>query len=101
MVAGGGAQRSLAARPAWRCIRRRIHARCSDVGTAVKVRHPHERHDGDGLDGRGWAWWWAARMVGMTRRRGVGRLPARLMYAGWDRRSAVRRKVPLTRAPAK
>jgi single-strand DNA-binding protein len=25
----------------------------SDVGTAVKVQHPHERHDGDGLDGRG------------------------------------------------
>src|SRR5215207_29034 len=25
----------------------------TDVGTAVKVQHPHERHDGDGLDGRG------------------------------------------------
>src|SRR5215207_2366206 len=41
--------------------------------------------------------WWAGPMVGMTRRRGVGRLPARLMYAGWDRRSAVRRKGPLTK----
>jgi hypothetical protein len=46
-------------------------------------------------------WWWAGPVVGMTRRRGVGRLPARLMFAGWDRRSAVRRKVPLTsHAPA-
>jgi hypothetical protein len=41
-------------------------------------------------------WWWAGPVVGMTRRRGMGRLPARLMFAGWDRRSAVRRKVPLT-----
>jgi hypothetical protein len=41
-------------------------------------------------------WWWAGPVVGMTLRRGVGRLPARLMYAGWDRRSALRRKVPLT-----
>ena len=38
--------------------------------------------------------WWTGPVVGMTRRRGVGRLPARLMFAGWDRRSAVRRKVP-------
>src|SRR5215211_8450915 len=46
-------------------------------------------------------WWWAGPVVGMTRRRGMGRLPARLMFAGWDRRSAVRRKVPLTsHAPA-
>src|SRR5215203_7023653 len=42
-------------------------------------------------------WWWTGPVVGMTRRRGVGRLPARLMYAGWDRRSAVRRKGPLTK----
>src|SRR5829696_3133183 len=41
--------------------------------------------------------WWAGPVVGMTRRRGVGRLPARLMFAGWDRRSAVRRKGPLTK----
>ncbi len=41
--------------------------------------------------------WWTGPVVGMTRRRGVGRLPARLMYAGWDRRSAVRRKGPLTK----
>jgi hypothetical protein len=46
--------------------------------------------------------WWAGPVVGMTRRRGVGRRPARLMYAGWDRRSAVRRKGPLTKhAPAR
>jgi hypothetical protein len=42
-------------------------------------------------------WGWAGPVVGMTRRRGMGRLPARLMYAGWDRRSAVRRKGPLTK----
>ena len=36
MVAGGGAQRSLAARPAWRCIRRRIHARCSRAGAGTR-----------------------------------------------------------------
>jgi hypothetical protein len=41
-------------------------------------------------------WWWAGPVDGMTRWRGVGRLPARLMYAGWDRRSALRRKVPRT-----
>jgi hypothetical protein len=41
--------------------------------------------------------WWAGPVVGMTRRRGVGRWPARLMFAGWDRRSAVRRKVPRTK----
>jgi len=38
--------------------------------------------------------WWAGSGVGTTRRRGMGRWPARLMDAGWDRRSAVRRKVP-------
>src|SRR4029450_764768 len=40
--------------------------------------------------------WWTGPVVGMTRRRGVGRLPARLMFAGWDRRSAGRRKGPPT-----
>jgi hypothetical protein len=40
--------------------------------------------------------WWAGPVVAITRRRGVGRLPARLMDAGWDRRSALRRKVPRT-----
>jgi hypothetical protein len=35
----------------------------------------------------------------MARRRGVGRLPARLMYAGWDRRSALRRECPTSHAP--
>ena len=44
-------------------------------------------------------WWWTGPVVGMTRRRGVGRLPARLMYAGWDRRSAVRRKGPSLSTP--
>jgi hypothetical protein len=33
--------------------------------------------------------WWAGPVVGMTRRRGVGRWPARLMFAGFHRRSAV------------
>jgi hypothetical protein len=41
--------------------------------------------------------WWAGPVVGMMRRRGVGRRPARLMFAGWDRRSAVRRKGPRTK----
>jgi hypothetical protein len=44
-------------------------------------------------------WRWAGPVVGMTRRRGVGRWPARLMFAGWDRRSAVRRKVPSLETP--
>jgi len=41
-------------------------------------------------------WWRSGPMVGTTRWRGMGRWPARLMYADWDRRSAVRRKVPRT-----
>jgi hypothetical protein len=44
-------------------------------------------------------WWWAGPVVGMTRRRGVGRLPARPMFAGWDRRSALGRKVPSRATP--
>ena len=35
-------------------------------------------------------------VVGTTRRGGMDRQAATLMYAGWDRRSAIRRKVPLT-----
>jgi hypothetical protein len=34
---------------------------------------------------------------GTTRRDGVDRLAATLIFAGWDRTSAMRRKVPLTR----
>jgi hypothetical protein len=33
---------------------------------------------------------------GTTRRDGVDRLAATLIFAGWDRTSAMRRKVPLT-----
>jgi hypothetical protein len=33
---------------------------------------------------------------GTTRREGVDRLPATLIFADWDRTSAIRRKVPLT-----
>jgi hypothetical protein len=36
-------------------------------------------------------------VIGTTRRGGVDRLAATLMFAGWDRRSVMRRKVPLTR----
>jgi hypothetical protein len=45
------------------------------VGTAVKVRHRHEQHDGDGWMVEVAPGGWAGPVVGMTRRRGVGRLP--------------------------
>ena len=46
--------------------------------------------------------WWAGPVVGMTRRRGVGRLPARLMYAGSTAGRRFARKVPRTGvAPAR
>src|SRR5215207_11636957 len=45
---------------------------------------------------RGWSCGW----VGTTRRGMVDRRTTTLMYAGWDRRSAIRRKVPLTRNAA-
>jgi hypothetical protein len=49
------------------------------------------------VPGRGWA----GSVVGTPRRGMVDRRTATLMYAGRDRRSATRRKVPLTkRAPA-
>src|SRR4029450_7940321 len=41
--------------------------------------------------------WGAGPVVGMTRQRGVGRLPARLLFAGWGRRAGGRRKGPLTK----
>ena len=41
-------------------------------------------------------WWWSGPGVGTMRRRGMGRRPARLMYAGFHRRSAVRQEVPRT-----
>jgi len=46
------------------------------------------------------AWWWASGWVGTTRRGVVDRQATTLMCAGWDRRSAIRRKVPLTRNAA-
>src|SRR6266545_2258573 len=42
------------------------------------------------------AWWWPGGWVGTTRRGMVDRPTTTLMYAGWDRRSAIRREVPLT-----
>ena len=46
-------------------------------------------------------WWRPGSLVGTPRRGMVGRRTATLMYAGRNRRSATRRKVPLTkRAPA-
>src|SRR5829696_8566986 len=45
-------------------------------------------------------WWWPCGGVGTTRRGMVDRQATTLMYAGWDRRSAIRRKVPLTRNAA-
>jgi hypothetical protein len=51
---------------------------------------------GVGEHARGWPCGW----VGTTRRGMVGRRATTLMYAGWDRRSAIRRKVPLTRNAA-
>jgi hypothetical protein len=49
--------------------------------------------------GRGVLWWWRSGGLGdgTTRRDGVDRLAATLIFAGWDRTSAMRRKVPLTR----
>jgi hypothetical protein len=42
-------------------------------------------------------WWWpGGSWGGTTRRDSVDRLAATLIFAGWDRRSAKRRKVPLT-----
>src|SRR6266511_343123 len=42
-------------------------------------------------------WWWpGGSWDGTTRRDSVDRLAATLIFAGWDRRSAKRRKVPLT-----
>ena len=51
------------------------------------------------VGGRGVLWWWRSGGVGdgTTRRDGVDRLAATLIFAGWDRTSAMRRKVPLTR----
>jgi hypothetical protein len=44
---------------------------------------------------------WAGSQIGTPRRGVVDRRTATLLYAGWDRRPAMRRKVPLTRrAPA-
>jgi hypothetical protein len=43
-------------------------------------------------------WWWSGSLGdGTTRRDGVDRLAATLIFAGWDRTSAMRRKVPLTK----
>jgi hypothetical protein len=44
--------------------------------------------------------WWPSSRVGTTRRGMVDRQATTLMYAGRDRRSALRRKVPLTRNAA-
>jgi hypothetical protein len=42
-------------------------------------------------------WWWpGGSWEGTTRRVSMDRLPAKLIFAGWDRTSAKRRKVPLT-----
>jgi hypothetical protein len=47
-------------------------------------------------------WWWSGPGVGTMRRRGMGRRPARLMYAGFHRRSAVRQEgAPHQRRPAR
>ncbi len=48
------------------------------------------------LSGRVWdlVWWWPGGRVGTTRQGMVDRQTTTLMYAGWDRRSAIRRKVP-------
>jgi hypothetical protein len=40
-------------------------------------------------------WWWAGSEVSTMRRRAVVRLAATLMFAGRDRRSGIRRKLPL------
>lgn len=44
-------------------------------------------------------WWWRSGSLGdgTTRRDGVDRLTATLLFAGWDRTSAMRRTLPLTR----
>jgi len=47
--------------------------------------------------GRAIGWWPGHSRDGATRRDGVDRLTATLIFAGWDRTSAIRRKVPLTR----
>jgi len=44
--------------------------------------------------------WWPGGWVGTARRDVVDRQATTLMYAGRDRRSAIRRKVPLTRNAA-
>ena len=49
---------------------------------------------GAGIGTRGW--WWPDGRDGTTRRSMVDRQATTLMCAGWDRRSAIRRKVPLT-----
>jgi hypothetical protein len=42
-------------------------------------------------------WWWGSGSESSTmRRRAVVRLAATLMFAGWDRMSGIRRKLPLT-----
>src|SRR4029450_10312057 len=55
----------------------------------------------DGADGEGRcaACWWGPGGFGdgTAGRDNVARLPATLIFAGWDRTSAIRRKVPLTK----
>ena len=43
-----------------------------------------------------WPGWWAGSEASTMRRRTVVRLAATLMFAGRDRMSAIRRKLPLT-----
>jgi GTP-binding protein EngB required for normal cell division len=52
--------------------------------------------DGMADAGEGSGWWGPSSPVGTTCRGGMDRQAATLMYAGRNRRSAIRRKVPLT-----
>ena len=72
------------------------------LGQGAAAREALGRRDaGWGARGGGaHARWWPCGGVGTTRRGMVDRRTTTLMYAGWDRRSAIRRKVPLTRNAA-
>ena len=70
-------------------------------GVVLGIRRRRHRRQAGGCAGAGQGWRWSGSRGGTPRRDVVDRRTATLMYAGWDRRSAMRRKVPLTsHAPA-
>ncbi len=68
----------------------------AQVKTALVARSPgwHVHRRGGGARP---GWGWPGSVIGTPRRGMVDRRTATLMYAGRDRRSATRRKVPLTK----